>query len=41
MVIIKGPDEWRLDSETELYPLQLLTDYMNLNYFIPLMLLNR
>lgn len=41
MAIIKPLEEWRLKCEGSAYPLQLLTDLQNLEYFMPKKLLNR
>jgi len=41
MVIIKALEEWRPECEEAVYPLQLLTDHKNLEYFMTKKLLNR
>jgi len=41
MAIIKALEEWRPESEGAASPLQLLTDYKNLEYFVAKYLLNR
>jgi hypothetical protein len=41
MVIIKALEEWRPESEGAAYPLQLITDHKNLEYFMAKKLLNR
>jgi hypothetical protein len=40
MVIIKALDEWRSKCEGAAYPLQLITDHKNLEYFMTKKLLN-
>jgi hypothetical protein len=41
MAIIKVLEEWRPECEGAVYPLQLITDHKNLEYFMTTMLLNR
>jgi hypothetical protein len=41
MVIIKALEEWRPEYEGTAYPLQLITDHKNLEYFMTKKLLNR
>jgi hypothetical protein len=41
MAIIKALEEWRLECEGAVYPLQLITDHKNLEYFMTKKLLNR
>jgi len=41
MAIIKALEEWTPECEGAAYPLQLITDYENLEYFITKKLLNR
>jgi hypothetical protein len=41
MVIIKALEEWRPESEGAAYPLQLITDHKNVEYFMTKKLLNR
>jgi ribonuclease HI len=40
MAIIKALEEWRPECEGAAYPLQLITDHKNLEYFITKKLLN-
>jgi len=41
VAIIKGLEEWRPECEGAAYPLQLITDHKNLEYFMTKKLLNR
>jgi len=41
MAIIKALEEWRPECEGAAYPLQLITDHKNLEYFMTKKLLNR
>jgi hypothetical protein len=41
MAIIKALEEWRPECEGAVYPLQLITDPKNLEYFMTKKLLNR
>jgi hypothetical protein len=41
MAIIKALEEWRPECEGAAYPLQLLTDHKNLEYFMTKKLLNQ
>jgi hypothetical protein len=41
MAIIKALEEWRPECQGATYPLQLITDHMNLEYFMTKKLLNR
>jgi hypothetical protein len=41
MAIIKALEEWRPECEGAAYPLQLITDHKNLEYFITKKLLSR
>jgi hypothetical protein len=41
MAIIKPLEEWRPECKGAAYPLQLITDHKNLEYFMTKMLLNR
>ena len=41
MAIIKALEEWRPECEGAVYPLQLITDHKNLEYFMTKKLLNR
>jgi hypothetical protein len=41
MAIIKALEEWRPECEGAAYPLQLITDHENLEYFVTKKLLNR
>jgi hypothetical protein len=41
MAIIKALEEWRPECEGATYPLQLITDHKNLEYFMTKKLLNR
>jgi len=41
MAIIKGLEEWRPECEAARYPLQLITDRQNLEYFMTKKMLNR
>jgi len=41
MAIIKALEEWRPECEGAAYPLQLITDHKNLEYFMMKKLLNR
>jgi hypothetical protein len=41
MAIIKALEEWRSECEGAAYPLQLITDHKNLEYFMTKKLLNR
>jgi hypothetical protein len=40
MAIIKKLEEWKLECEGAAYPLKLITDYKNLEYFITMKLIN-
>jgi hypothetical protein len=40
MAIIKALEEWKLECEGAAYPLQLITDHKNLEYFMTKKLLN-
>jgi hypothetical protein len=41
MAIIRAFEEWRPEREGTLYPIQVLSDYKNLEYFMSTKLLNR